>query len=247
MRTIAIANMKGGVGKTTTAVHVAAGMAARGARVLLVDADPQGTVAQVLRVAAAQTLSDVMLGAHPAAAVVAGVRPSLDVLASTPAAFTLDTQLAGAMQRETVLRRALARLSGYDLVVIDCSPAMGLLTCNALLAATELLVPVAMEPMAITGARQTLDGVDEICRLWPEHPLRLRAVLPTAVNAATHAGRAAMETLTRDARLGPALAGTNIRQCIDLTYAAAAGQTIWEYAPTSRGAADYTALVETLR
>ena len=244
MRKIAVVNMKGGVGKTTTAVHLAVGYAQRGARVLLVDGDPQGTVAQVLRVRPVRTLSDLMLGADAASVVVSGGRPNLDLIASTPAAFTLDTQLAGAVQRETVLRRALAGLTAYDIAIVDTSPAMGLLTYNALLYAHELVVPVGMEPMALTGARQTLDGVEQIRSLWPEHALTVAAVVPTGVNLATHASKATLETLRKDPRLSEVLFANGIRQCIDLTYATAAGQAIWEYAPASRGAADYTALLE---
>jgi chromosome partitioning protein len=243
MNQIAVVNMKGGVGKTTTAVHLAAGLAARGRRVLLVDADPQGTVAHVLRVRPARTLSDLLLGADAQTVVTSAVRQNLDVIAATPAAFALDVQLAGVMQRETVLRRALARLSGYDAVIVDTSPAMSLLTYNALLYATEMVVPVGMEPMAIVGARQTLDGVDQIRSLWPEHPLRLLAVVPTGVNTATHATRATLDALDAEPRMREALVRPGIRQCLDLTYATAAGQTIWEYAPRSRGAADYAALI----
>ena len=236
--------MKGGVAKTTTAIHVAAGLAARGARVLLVDTDPQGTIANTFRLRPARTLSDVLLVGDAASAVVAGVRPNLDLIAATPSAFSLETQLAGAMQRETILKRALRPLQAYDAIVLDTSPAMSLLTFNALLCANAIVLPISMEPMAVVGARQTLDGVDQIRALWPEHPLRLLAVVPTAVNAVTHAARATLEALDGDDRMRDALFRSGIRQCLDLTYATAQGQTIWEYAPRSRAADDYTALVD---
>ena len=174
------------------------------------------------------------------------VRPNLDIIAATPAAFALESQLAGEVQRETRLARALRPLTGYDALVLDTSPAMSLLTYNALLCATELILPIGMEPMAIVGARQTLDGVEQIGELWPDRPLRLRAVVPTGVNASTHATRSTLETLDRDRRLSPCLFARGIRQCLDLTYATAQGQTIWEYAPRSRAAEDYTALVDLL-
>src|SRR3954469_22694341 len=102
MKKISVLNMKGGVGKTTTAVHLAAGLAKRGRRVLLVDADPQGNVGHVFGLQPSATIRDVMLGSVAAAdAVVAAVRPNLDIIAAAPSAFALDAQLAGAVQRET--------------------------------------------------------------------------------------------------------------------------------------------------
>jgi chromosome partitioning protein len=244
MRTMAVVNMKGGVGKTTTAVHTAAGLAARGLRTLLIDADPQGNVGHSLGLTASSTIREVILGeATIADALLRDVRPGLSVITSTPTAFALDSSLAGTVQRETVLARRLRDLREFDVVVIDSSPAMSLLTYNALLAATELVMPISMDSLALNGARQTLEGVREIRTLWPDRALELTAVVPTSVNVQTYATRAALEALAEDAEMGPRLFQPGIRQCIDLTYAAAAHQTIWEYAPNSRAAGDYTRLI----
>ena len=244
MRTLAVVNMKGGVGKTTTAIHIAAGLASRGRRVLLVDADPQGNVGHTLQLRPYRTFEQLMTGdAILDATVIRGVRPGLDAIASTPAGFALERRLAGETQRETILARRLRDAREYDAIVIDTSPAMNLLTYNALLAAEELVIPVSMDLMAVIGARQTLSGVMQVRELWPDRKLGLLAVLPTLVHSGTHATRAAFEVLDLDPAMSAHVFRPGIRQCIDLNYATAGHQTIWEYAPRSRAAEDYNELV----
>jgi chromosome partitioning protein len=242
MRRIAVVNMKGGVGKTTTAVHLAAGLARLGKRTLLVDADPQGTASYVLRADDNPALAELMSGTRPAADLVArNVRPNLDLLASSRAAVRLE-RMPGI--KETFLRERLVFADAYDVIVLDTSPAMGLLTYAALLCATEAVVPVAMDAMAVKSARHTLDGLAEIRSLGDGHDVRAVAILPTMVNESTHAARAALAVLQQTPDMAQCLFRSGIRQCIDLTYAAAARQTIWDYAPASRAAADYEQFID---
>ena len=113
MRTIAVANMKGGVAKTTTAVHLAAGLALRGARALLIDADPQGSLAHLFGMRPARSLEDLLLGTAPLAEVITkAVRPGLDLIAATPSAFALESRLSSDPDRERRLRRSLEPLRG---------------------------------------------------------------------------------------------------------------------------------------
>ena len=240
----AIVNMKGGVGKTTTAIHLAAGLARQGARVLLVDTDPQGNIGHALGVPRQRTLCELMRGEASIGDVVSrGTRERLDVIPSTPAAFALESQLAGTPARETVLARRLGSLDGYDAVIVDTSPAMSLLTYNALLYASSVIIPVDMDGMAVLGARQTLAGIRQIRELWPDRRLDLLAVLPMQVNASTNATRATFEALAEDAEMRERVYRRGIRQCIDVTYALTQRQTIWEYAPRSRAAEDFDAFV----
>ena len=245
MLRVAIVNMKGGVGKTTTSVNVAIGLAGRSKRVLLVDMDPQGNVAHSLKIKAQQnTIYDLMADDMIIEQVIrTNVRPNLDVIPSSNVAFGLENRLAGETLREKIFTRRMRHVQDYDFVVVDTSPAMSLLTVNTLLYVDIVVLTVSMDQMAIIGAVQSLAGLKRVLSAF-ESPEKRILVLPTMVNASTNGSRETMTALQEDPDLGQFLMPIVIRQDVKLSYAAASKRSIWEYDARTRAAEDYARVVD---
>ncbi|WP_394839726.1 ParA family protein [Pendulispora rubella] len=240
-RRLAIFNHKGGTGKTTTSVSVAAGLAERGLRVLLVDTDSQGNVGVSLGVKATTSLYHVLVMGLKAQDVAVNVRPNFDVLVSNETLAAAELYLAGRQNRDRVLReRLIAAEAGYDVVVLDCSPSLSLLNQNALVFADGILVPVACDFLSLVGVRQVLKTVKNVNSLL-RHPVQIFGVLPTFYDARARICRDAVETLKEhfgERCLPP------IRQTIKIKEAPAQGRTIYEYAPDSHASDDYKRVVD---
>ena len=163
---VAIANQKGGVGKTTTAINIATAMAATGWKVLLIDLDPQGNASTGIGIQAGDRTSssyDLLVDQMPLSQCVMTTRiPGLDIIPATVDLSGAEIELVGVDNRTDRLRSALQGDSGYDIAFIDCPPSLGLLTLNALCAADTLLVPLQCEFFALEGLSQLLQTVERV-------------------------------------------------------------------------------------
>ena len=240
-RIIAVFNHKGGTGKTTSAVSVAAGLAMKGKRVLLVDTDAQGNVSVSLGASSERSLYHVLVMGLRVEDAIKTVRPNLDLIPANETLAAAELYLAGRQNRDRVLRdRLLAGAAGYDYVVVDCSPSLSLMNQNALVFADSVLVPVACDYLSLVGVRQVIKTVKNVNALL-HHPVQIWGVLPTFFDSRAKICHEAVSTLKDhfgDRCLAP------VRAAIKVKEAPAQGQTIFEYAAGASAAEDYAAVVD---
>jgi chromosome partitioning protein len=247
-RIIAVANQKGGVGKTTTAVNIGGEFARRGLRTLLVDCDPQGNATTSLGVRKDELLATTY-------ELLLQQRSSADVVISTTRAgydlIPADQDLAGAAveltnlpQRERRLEAALDHMRGtYDRIIIDCPPSLGLLTLNALCAADSVLIPLQCEYLALEGLAQLKGTLDRV-RTGLNPSLRILGVVMTMYDGRTNLAQQVVDEVQR--HFPRLICRTLIPRSVRLSEAPSYGRLIAEYDPHGRSAQAYAALTDEL-
>ncbi|MCX7703452.1 MAG: AAA family ATPase [Planctomycetota bacterium] len=248
MRRIAFANQKGGVGKTTCCVNLAAALAAVGKHILLIDSDPQANASIHLGVdvnTLKNSLYDVLVAGIPIEKVlIKNIRENLDCIPSSIDLSGAEVELANTVGRELILRNAIdtfASKNSYDFLLIDCPPSLGLISINSFCAVDEIFLAVQTEFFALQGISKLMEIVSLVKRrLNPA--LRISGVIATMVDTRTNLSREVLQDLNNF--FNERLFKTTIRNNVRLAEAPGFGKTIFEYDPLSHGAQDFKSLAE---
>jgi chromosome partitioning protein len=247
-RIIALCNQKGGVGKTTTTINLAASLAEYGRKVLCVDFDPQGALSAGLGVPSIDvpTIYELLMGEEKvtANAIQHSSTPNVDVIPANIDLSAAEIHLVGEVAREHILATVLRQVSNdYDVILIDCQPSLGLLTVNALTASHGVLIPLECEFFALRGVALLIDTIEKVReRLNPA--IVLDGILATMYDSRTLHAREVMERVVET--FGEKVLDTAITRTVKFPDASVAGQPVTEFAPDHTSAEQYRAVAREL-
>ena len=243
MRIIAFANQKGGVGKTTTVVNVGAALAELKKKVLVVDLDPQAHLTKSLGVDSGkleESILDVLKAKSKWKDTVIETR-GLSVIPSTPDLAGIDVELGGVIGREKILKKAFAGITGYDYILIDCPPSLGILTLNALVCSTDIFVALQTHYYALDGMAEFVKVVRTVQEVI-DKGVEITGIIFTLHSPWKNLNQEIEQETMK--HFGNLVFKTAIRENIKLAEAPSHQKTIFEYAPSSHGAEDYMALAK---
>jgi chromosome partitioning protein len=242
LRTIAVTNQKGGVGKTTTAVNLAASLAHFGRRVLVVDCDAQTNATLSFGINHAKldaTIYDIFTGEASAQEVIVRYSDRLHVIPATPDLAGGEAEKSPAASRGQALKQALSGLTGYDFVIVDCPPTLGLINVNVLVFVEEIIIPMQCQFFALQGISLLLKTIDLVQkRVNPR--LKITGVLPCMFDGRTTLSKEVLEEIK--GHFGDKVYKARIRSNVRLAEAPSFGKPVIEYDPNCNGAQDYLAL-----
>jgi len=233
MRKIAILNFKGGTGKTTTAVNLSDALALKRQSVLVVDCDPQGSIADWLGINPENTFFDLLMDRVRLLDCVYQAREKLNIIPSDKRLALAEVRLAKDKDMEKAFQKKLASLKDYDFIFLDCPPSMSILNLNALEYADEIFMPVSMDYLSLRGVKQVVESLPE--------GIEITRIIPTFYDQRTKKSREILGDLRsffKDKVTSPIRVNVRLSECSSFH------QTIFEYDPNSRGALDYQKLAK---
>jgi chromosome partitioning protein len=240
MRTICVINQKGGVGKTTTAINLGAGLSREGRKVLIIDLDPQGNVATSLNCYPNKDLYDLLFNNAEVKECITNLGSNFDIIPSKETLTKAESLLQNEKNKAFLLRHKIAKTAKeYDYVILDCPPSLGIMNQNAILAAEEAFIPVATDFLSYDALKKMVEAINDINGYY-DHVCQVSKIIPTMFDKRNRLAKQILNQINSD-HYG--LVADPIRVCSKVREAPSFGKSVFKHAPASRGAKDYQTLV----
>jgi len=241
MKIIAIANHKGGVGKTTTAINLSVALAKHGKKILVIDLDPQANLTYSFNIDTTNGTIVNLLQTKQAIQTLLVNKEDIYILPSEKQLADLELTLTNKIGRENILKENLKTIHKFDYIFIDCPPSLGLLTINALNASSEVLIPVQVEVLSLMGLAQLFDTISQVKNILNKK-LEISGIIPFMFDARRNLSSEILQQLKIE--LKQYCLYRPIRECVKIAEAPSFGKSIFSYAPGSNGAKDFLLLAK---